>query len=178
MLTQRLDDLSGPGRRDIVRLGIVAAALIVILTAILGADFFPQPLRIAVGSVATARHHRAACDRVRQRDPDRSACQDAARDAVEPQYDYTSARAIDVAAEQLRLFALRVRPVDQAFAEGITEEARTSLLAAALPGITDAGRATLVALTPERWAAVRAEASRVLDATRAGRVARQRASLT
>jgi putative nucleotidyltransferase with HDIG domain len=164
MLTQRLDELTGPGRRDIARLGIAAIALIVVLTAILGADFFPQPLRISVGSVAAAdivapraQEYVSAIETNRLRDE--------ARDAVEQQYDYTSDRAMATAEDQLRLFAQRVRPVDQAFSDGTTPEDKATLLAAALPGISEAGRATLVALTPERWAAVRAEASRVLDAT-------------
>ncbi|HXU86925.1 MAG TPA: HDIG domain-containing protein, partial [Verrucomicrobiae bacterium] len=38
-------------------------------------------------------------------------------------------------------------------------------LAAAVPGLTDDSRTTLVGLSKERWAAVRAEASRVLDLT-------------
>ena len=52
MLTQRLDEIASATRRDAVRLGIAAAALVLVLTAILGANFFPQPLRIDVGDVA------------------------------------------------------------------------------------------------------------------------------
>ena len=91
--------------------------------------------------------------------------QAAAREKVDPQYDYTTAGAVEIAKEQLRLFDQRVLPVDQAFAEGTTQEERNRLLAAALEGIPAQVRITLLGLTAEQWAAVRAEASRVLDAT-------------
>ena len=91
--------------------------------------------------------------------------QAAAREKVDPQYDYTTAGAVEIAKEQLRLFDQRVLPVDQAFAEGTTQEERNRLLAAALEGIPAQVRITLLGLTSEQWAAVRAEASRVLDAT-------------
>ena len=91
--------------------------------------------------------------------------QAAAREKVDPQYDYTTAGAVEIAKEQLRLFDQRVLPVDQAFAEGTTQEERNRLLAAALEGIPAQVRITLLGLTADQWAAVRAEASRVLDAT-------------
>jgi hypothetical protein len=164
MLNQSLEPVAPLSRRDVARLLVAAVVLIVMLTAILGVDVFPQPLRIGVGSVATADivaprateyESKVLTDKLRS----------AARDAVENQYDFTTEGAIAAAKEQLRLFDQRVRPIDQAFAEATTPEDKSALLAAALEGISDEVRLTLVGLTPEQWAAVRAEASRVLDAT-------------
>ena len=155
----------GPlSRREAMRIGVAALGLVVILTAILGIDVFPQPLRIDVGSVATA-------DIVAPRPADfvskveTTKLQDAARDAVEPQYDYSTQGALEIAKEQLRLLDQRVQPIDQAFAEGTTQEAKSQLLGSALEGIPAQVRITLLGLTAEQWASVRAEASRVLDAT-------------
>ncbi|HET9346353.1 MAG TPA: HDIG domain-containing protein [Candidatus Limnocylindrales bacterium] len=182
MLNRSLQPVAPLSRRDVARLAVAAVALVVILTTILGADFFPEPLQIEVGSVATADivapRPLEYTSEVRTRK-----LQEAAREDVDLQFDFTTARAIDVAEEQLRLFDQRVRPIDQAFAEGTPPEERTALLASALEGIPDATRLTLVGLTAEQWAAVRAEASRVLDATerielRESEVADARARLT
>ena len=90
--------------------------------------------------------------------------------AVDPVYDFTSGQASATAEKQLRAFETRVRTIDQAFAETTPEEQKAALLAAALPGILPEARATLTALTPERWATVRAESSRVLEATERGQL--------
>jgi putative nucleotidyltransferase with HDIG domain len=164
MLSQSLDPVTPLSRRDVTRLAVAALVLIAILTAVLGADFFPEPLKIGVGSVATA-------DIVAPRPLEYESkvqtrkLQEAARAGVDLQYDYTTDRAISIADDQKRLFDQRIRPIDQAFAEGTPEEERATLLGAALEGIPDDVRVTLLSLTPEQWAAVRAEASRVLDAT-------------
>jgi cyclic-di-AMP phosphodiesterase PgpH len=167
MLNQAVEPVGPLSRRDASRIGIAAVVLVVILTAILGADVFPQPLRIDVGSVATADvvAPRPA-DYVSKVETDK--LQNAARDAVEPQYDYTTTGAIEIAKEQLRLFDQRVQPIDQAFAEGTSQEQKSRLLSSALEGIPAQVRITLLGLTPEQWASVRAEASRVLDATESG----------
>ncbi|MFL5725796.1 MAG: HD family phosphohydrolase [Chloroflexota bacterium] len=164
MLNQPQEPAAPLSRRDVTRLGVAAVGLILILTAILAADLFPQPLKIKVGDVATADivapraleyESKVRTNKLRT----------AARDAVDPQYDFTTEHAIEIAREQLRLFDQRVRPIDQAFAEGATEEERNTLLGAALEGIPDDVRLTLLGLTADQWASVRAEASRVLDAT-------------
>ena len=41
MLNQSLQPVAALSRRDLARLGVAAVILVVILTAILGADFFP-----------------------------------------------------------------------------------------------------------------------------------------
>jgi putative nucleotidyltransferase with HDIG domain len=164
MLNQAVDPVGPLSRRDVSRLGVATIALVVILTAILGVDVFPQPLKIEVGSVATADilAPRPA-DYVSQ--VETAKLQTAARDAVDPQYDFTTQGGVEIAKEQLRLFDQRVQPIDQAFADGTTQEERNRLLSASLEGIPAQVRITLLGLTPEQWAAVRAEASRVLDAT-------------
>jgi hypothetical protein len=167
MLTQRLEEIAAFTRRDAARLGIAAIALVVVLTAIMGADFFPQPLRVEVGGVAVAD---IAAPRAHEyvSDVETEARREAARRDVEAVYDYTTEKAIRIAGQQLARFEQLARPVDQAFDPDATPEEKTTLLQAALPGLTDDSRVTLLALTPERWEAVRAEASRVLDATERG----------
>jgi putative nucleotidyltransferase with HDIG domain len=164
MLNQATEPVGPLSRRDASRLLVASVVLVVILTAILGVDVFPKPLQIDVGSVATA-------DILAPRPADyvsdvrTKKLQAAARDAVEPQYDYTTQGAIGIAKEQLKLFDQRVQPIDQGFAEGTSQEEKSRLLSAALEGIPAQVRITMLGLTPEQWAAVRAEASRVLEAT-------------
>jgi putative nucleotidyltransferase with HDIG domain len=89
----------------------------------------------------------------------------AARLAVDPQYDYTSERAITIAAAQLSSFTKQVSPLDTAFAPGTSAEQRQALLDAVLPGLSDDARTVLQTMDPERWAVLRTEAARVLDVT-------------
>ena len=103
MLTQRLEEIAAFTRRDAARLGISAIALVVVLTAIMGVDFFPQPLRITVGGVA-------ASDIVAPRaleyvsDVQTEARRAEARENVEAVYDYTTEKAIRIAGQQLAKF--------------------------------------------------------------------------
>ncbi len=151
-------------RRDLSRFAIAAVLLVAALTSIFSLDLVPQRLDLEVGDVAST-------DIVAPRtgsyvsDLQTKAQRDSASKAVEPVYDYTTEKAIQIANVQLSAFEAKVAPVDQAFAEGVKDAARTTILTAALPGLDDAGRKTLLELTSERWKAVRAEASRVLDAT-------------
>ncbi|HET9519477.1 MAG TPA: HDIG domain-containing protein [Candidatus Limnocylindrales bacterium] len=162
MLTQRMDEIAAVTRRDAVRLGIAAVALIVVLTVILGASFFPQPVQLAVGDVATA-------DIVAPRATEyvsevlTAEKRQAAADAVDPVYSFTEEKAAAIAGQQLRRFDAQVRSVDQAFADGTTDEQRLTLLQAALPGLSEEARETLLALTAEEWQEVRTEAARVLE---------------
>jgi putative nucleotidyltransferase with HDIG domain len=162
MLTQRLEEIGAITRRDAIRLGIAAAALVVILTGILGASFFPQPLRLEVGDVASVD---IVAPRATEYVSDVLTAEkrQEAADAVEPVYNYTPEKAAAIADQQLRKFELQVRPIDQAFAEGTTEEQRTTFLQAALPGLSEGARSTLLSLTAEDWQNVRKEASRVLE---------------
>jgi cyclic-di-AMP phosphodiesterase PgpH len=167
MLTTRVPSATSAAAltsRDVTRLAIAAALLVVALTSIFALDLGPQRLELGVGDVA-------ATDIVAPRTGsyvstiETQQARDAAQSSVEPVYDYTTEKAIRIATVQLQAFESRVSPVDDAFAEGVKADARKTILTSALPGLDDAARATLLALEPDRWKAVRAEASRVLDAT-------------
>jgi cyclic-di-AMP phosphodiesterase PgpH len=150
-------------RRDAGRFLAASLLLVAVIGGILGSDIVPAALNLGVGQRATndVRAPRPTTyvsqvltERARQ----------AARDRVEPQYDYSPSRAITVAAQQLRQFEEAVVPVDAAFKPSVSVEDRAALLKDVLPGLPDGkARDTLLALEPDRWTAVRAEASRVLQ---------------
>ena len=142
-------------------------ALIVLLATILGVDFVPQRLQVSVGTVAAADIVAPRADEYVS-DVETNLRKAAARAGVEPVYDFTTAKASATAEKQLREFELRVRPIDQAFAETTPADQRETLLAAALPDLPEDARATLLVLTPEKWATVRAESSLVLERTERG----------
>ena len=93
------------------------------------------------------------------------AARDDASKAVEFQYDYTSERAITIAAEQLRAFTRRVGQLDTAFDPDTSAEDRQALLETVLPTLSDDARTVLQTLETDRWAPLRTEAARVLDVT-------------
>ena len=166
MLTQRVETLVRFGRRDATRLGIASAVLIVVLTTILGIDILvPQPpIRLVAGDVAQRDIVApVARDFVSQVQTD-ARKQDAA-DAVPPQYDYTTEKAIAVAAEQVSAFKRSVVSVNTAFDPSTKEADRIALLEQAMPTLSPRAHDALVALTAPRWTAVRDEALRILDAT-------------
>lgn len=165
MLTQRAQAAATFTRRDATRLGIASAILILVMTAILGIDILPsETLRVQAGDIAPR-------DIVAPRAIDvesetlTDAARQAARDAVPPQYDFTTDTAIAIAAEQQDAFETRVARIDAAFEATLTEESRRLLLGAALTDLSEASETTLISLSPGRWDAVRSEAARVLDAT-------------
>jgi putative nucleotidyltransferase with HDIG domain len=165
MLTTRAETARGFGRRDFLRLAGAAAVLILVVSTILGADvLLPQPLRLQAGDVArfdivsprtTTLESKVQTDALRQQ----------ARDAVEPQYSYTTGNAIAVASEQLTLVRRAVASIDGAFEPDVSREDRQAILADALPALSTRAHETLESLTPERWSAVKDEALNVLDAT-------------
>jgi cyclic-di-AMP phosphodiesterase PgpH len=167
MLTRPADPSASFSGREVLRLGIAAMALIVVLATILGVDFVPQRLQVDVGTVATADIVAPRADEYVSA-VETNLRKTAARAAVEPVYDFTTAKASATAEKQLREFELRVRPIDQAFAETTPPEQRETLLATALPDLPDDVRTTLMALTPEKWVTVRAESSLVLERTERG----------
>ncbi|MER3418453.1 MAG: metal-dependent phosphohydrolase [Chloroflexota bacterium] len=88
----------------------------------------------------------------------------AARAAVPPQYDYTPENAAAVAAERAAEYARRIAPINAAFSASLSPQERDQILAGVLDGeLSEAARTTLRKLSPDRWAAVRDEAGRVLD---------------
>ena len=165
MLTHRAPTLSRFTRNDATRLGIASAILVIVLTAILAVDLLPgEALDVEVGDIAPR-------EIVAPRAVDfesavlTEAARQAARDDVEPQYDFTSDKAIAIAAEGQRAFESRVSRVDSAFDLAISSESRRSFLETAIVDLSEPGRETLKDLTLERWVVVREEAVRILDAT-------------
>jgi putative nucleotidyltransferase with HDIG domain len=165
MLTQRAPVLARFTRNDLTRLVIAAAGLVVALTAILAVDLSPsQPIKYVVGEVAredvvsprvVSFESKTLTDDARRE----------ARAAVPFQYDFTSEKAIAIAAEQARAFDQRVERVDTAFSSELTAVERKALLETAVTDLTPKAVVTLQALDAARWAAVRTEAARILDAT-------------
>ena len=165
MLTQRAPVLARFTRNDATRLVVAATGLIIALTAIFVVDILPsEAVRYEVGQVV--REEIVAPRPVTfESEALTEESRDAARAAVQPQYDFTADKAIAIAAEQATAFEDKVRRVDTAFASEITPEERTALLETAIPSLSETATATLLALDAPRWAAVRTEAARVLDAT-------------
>jgi putative nucleotidyltransferase with HDIG domain len=165
MLTRSVATRASFSRSDATRLAIAAVILIVGLAAILGADILPQqPLRVAVGDLAP-RDILAPRAIDFESQVQTTAAQAAAEQAVEPQYDYTTENAIAIAAEQQVAFERRVLQIDTTFSAKLTAASQTTLLELAIPDLSSAARKTLVGLDAARWAVVRTEAARVLDAT-------------
>src|SRR6476646_4361238 len=151
MLTQRAEAIARFTRNDAVRFAIAAGIL-------------PQPtLTVAVGDLAPR-------DIVSPRtlefpsDSQTAAAQDAAVKNVAPVYDFTTEKAVALADEQQVAFEERVARVDTAFSAKITPDQRAGLLQDAVPGLTDAAQATLLAMDAGRWSVVRTESARILDA--------------
>ncbi|HKG55787.1 MAG TPA: HDIG domain-containing protein [Candidatus Limnocylindrales bacterium] len=165
MLTQNVEKVVRFTRRDATRLFGASAVLVVVLTIILGVDvLLPQPGAISVGDPAPrdiVSPSTTEFDSVVQTDARRKA----AADAVPPQYDYTTDKAIAVAAEQLASLRRSLISINSAFEPSTKKEDRAAILEQALPNLSSRARETLLALAPARWPAVRDEATRVLDAT-------------
>src|SRR5437867_3441593 len=161
---RRPDIASTFTRRDVARLTIRAGLLVAALTAIFALDLLPQRLDIQVGDVASAdivapRAASYVSDIQTKDDKDKASA------AVAPVYDYGAEKAIGIAKVQLAAFERRVAPVDEAFDETVKVDARKAVLQNAIPSLSEAARSTLMALTEDRWTAIRAEGSRVVDAT-------------
>jgi putative nucleotidyltransferase with HDIG domain len=165
MLTQRaIVPSSTFTRRDLMRLAIGAAALILAMTAIFALDLVPQRLVIEVGDVAAADIVAPRADSYPS-DILTAEARDKASSEVDFVYDYSTEKATQIAQAQIAAFERQVTSVDKAFEDGTKPAEKATLLESAVPGLTDSARTTLQGLTKERWAAVRAEASRVLDLT-------------
>jgi putative nucleotidyltransferase with HDIG domain len=165
MLTQRAPSLARFTRNDAARFGIAAVILIIAMTAILSVDLLPEePLQVQSGDLAPRD---IVAPRALDFDSDvqTAEAREAARAGVPPQYDFTTDGAIATAAQQLVAFDRRVARIDTAFTAELSPEERAALLETAVADLPDAELATLLALEPARWIALRTEAARVLDAT-------------
>jgi cyclic-di-AMP phosphodiesterase PgpH len=152
-----------PTRREVVRLFAAFGGLVLLMTLFLGLDLTPG-LALKAGELAPSDVIAPRALNFTNELLTSQARQDA-RDNVDPQYDYTSERAIAVAEDQLSAFTRRVAPLDSAFAPQTSAEERAALLDGVLPGLSEGSRSVLLNLEPRRWTAVRAESARVLDIT-------------
>jgi cyclic-di-AMP phosphodiesterase PgpH len=152
-----------PGRRDLARLAVTAGILVLAMTAILAVDLSPQ-LILQAGDLAPTDIK--APKAITFTNPVlTNQAQQAARDQVQPQYDFTSERAIAISTEQLAAFSRRVLPVDTAFDPKTSAQQRLQILNDALPDLSAEARTDLLSLDAKRWLAVRTEAARILDVT-------------
>ncbi len=163
MLAQTLQASSRFTRRDGVRFGVATTVLVAVLSLLFAVDIVPEPVSVRVGAVAptdiVAPRALTYTSQVQT-----EAARQAAREAVPPQYDYTPENAAAVAAERAAEYARRIAPIEAAFVAPLSPEERDQILAGVLAEeLSEAARLTLQKLTPERWAAVRDEAGRVLD---------------
>jgi putative nucleotidyltransferase with HDIG domain len=165
MLTHRPDSPVRFRRSDVPRIAIAAGILVLALAAILGSDILPeQPLDVTVGQLAT-RDILAPRAIDFESKVQTAAARKAASDAIPPQYTFTTENAIAIAGAQQVAFEQRVSRIDTTFAADLSTEGRRSLLEIAVPNLSDGAKRTLVALDAARWAVVRTEAARILDAT-------------
>ena len=164
MLTQRAPALARFTRSDATRLAVAATSLVLALTAILAFDIPTDPVRYEIGEVIREDITAQRAISFESNTLTEEARSDA-RAGVSPQFDYTADNAIAIANEQAAAFTQRVGRVDTAFATDLTPEERTALLETAITGLSDTAQETLLAIDAPRWAAVRTEAARVLDAT-------------
>jgi putative nucleotidyltransferase with HDIG domain len=151
-------------RREAGRMAIAAIALVVALTAILGSDFSPASIDLKVGDLVPADivaphgltfENTVLTEQARQ----------AAADAVPPQYDFTTERAITIASAQDAAFELAVQPIDTAFDPTTSDTERALLFDQVVPNLSTTAATTLRTLDPSRWVPIRTEAARVLDTT-------------
>jgi putative nucleotidyltransferase with HDIG domain len=164
VLAHRSADAVRLTRREAGRLAFAAFLLIVLMTAILGADFAPQQVNLEVGDLVPADivapkaltyENTVLTEQARQ----------AAIDEVPPQYDFTSERAITIAAAQVKAFESGIRLLDTAFNPSTTDVSRGLILERVAGDLSETTADTLRALELGRWLPIRTEAVSVLDST-------------
>jgi hypothetical protein len=166
VLARTLDAAGRFTRRDAFRLSLFACGLVVLLTAILGADLVSPSLQPGVeltsGQVApaTVRAPRAATFISEILTEEKRV--EAAR-AVEPQYDYTEAGAAQISEAQVAAFRRLTQRINDAFGYD-DPAARRSAIESAFPDLSSDSRFTLLTLDAIRWGAIRDEAAAVLAA--------------
>ncbi len=167
MISRRADSGGRFTRRDTLRAVTAALLLIAGLTVILSIDDLPQAYNLHVDDVAIQQIRSPRAIRFDSAILTAEA-QQAARDAVAPQYDYRAETAAILARRQLDTLATELAPVDAAFQDSVTPLQRTVRLNYALPGISAASRQVLANLAAERWSVVAADATRVLGLVQRG----------
>ena len=170
MLAQQIRaPLAAFTRRDAVRLSVSAAILVAALTAIFSIDIIPAAYHVSVGDIApsaiTAPRTVAFVSAILTKQ-----AQDAAVQAVPPQYDYTTQKGDLAAAKQAAEFDKLVAPVDAAFGAVLSELARKAALAGALPSLSKTAMATLQGLDMASWTTLRDEMRSALVTTQQAEV--------
>ena len=162
MLSRTAEQTARFTRRDAWRLILASIITVAAMSVILGVDVLPAQTQLEIGKPALDD---VLAPRAGEYESDvaTEAAQQAARDGVGPQYDFTPAQGEAIAGQQAQAFEQRVKQIDAAFDSAITPDFRNTLLAQAIPDLSTEETTTLVTMTPERWTAVRAEAARVLD---------------
>jgi hypothetical protein len=187
VLTRAAESAASFGRRDAVRLMAVSSLVVLLLGGILSFNTPPSSLPTGVGDIAPARLLAPQTVSFESAVLTKEA-QDNAQAQVPFQYDFSPERAAAIAVEQATAFEQAVAPLTVAFAVIPPDQ---TTLASALPALGNEDRATLLGLSADRWAVLRAEATRVLAqvertelrdtelaATRAGLAARMLAGLS
>jgi cyclic-di-AMP phosphodiesterase PgpH len=153
-------------QRDAVRLVVVTLLFVVTLGGVLAIDSLPGPLLgtgVVVDNVATVDIRAPSTARFESAE-ETERRQQAAREQVPPQYDYTPERGRLTAEAQLGQLNEILAPVDAAFAAVLTPEARATALRNAIQRLSTGSRTTLASLDRTEWLALRAEMERALDA--------------
>ena len=161
MLAQRTRPTEIFTRRDAARLAAAASVLLLVMTGILSLDILPTGYRLQVGDIAPAVIQAPRTAEFESSIETEQARQ-AARQAVPPQYDYTTDRAATITSQQLAAFDRTVAPVGAVFAAGLSDATRRASLAGAIPGLSQAAVATLQAMTADEWTTLRTQMRRTL----------------
>jgi len=164
MLAHRGSEAVRLTRREAGRLVVASVALIVAMTAVLGADLSPQRVDLQVGDLVPAD---IVAPRALTYESEllTTEARQAAVAAVPPQYDFTTERAISIAAAQADKFGTSVRLLDTAFDPATTEVQRGLILDRVAGDLSATAGDNLRALEASRWLPIRTEAARVLDNT-------------
>jgi putative nucleotidyltransferase with HDIG domain len=164
MLAHRGSEAVRLTRREAGRLVVASVALIVAMTAVLGADLSPQRVDLQVGDLVPAD---IVAPRALTYESEllTTEARQAAVAAVPPQYDFTTERAISIAAAQADKFGTSVRLLDTAFDPATTEVQRGLILDRVAGDLSATAGDNLRSLEPARWLPIRTEAARVLDNT-------------
>ena len=164
MLANRGTEAVRLTRREAGRLAVAAIGLIVAMTVILGADFSPQKTNIQVGDLVPGD---IAAPRALTYESQAltAAARSLAADAVPPLYDFTSERAITIAAAQSQAFSRAVRLLDTAFDTATTDVQRALILDRVSSDLPASSADFVRTLEASRWLPIRTEAARVLDTT-------------
>lgn len=169
MIARRSSRLLAFTRRDAVRLVVAATLLVAAIAVLLSVDVFPTGFRGGIGEIAD-RDIRAprSVDYASETETQRRRGEAIAQ--VPPQYDYTVEAGQAAAQRQGAAFEAQLRPVDAAFAAVLSDDARRTALASALPDLSRAALLTVQSLQPMEWTLLRAEMARVLETTQRGEV--------